>query len=192
MLPLLHKTLGLAGGLLASWGVFASVSLGNNIEVGSILIAAVIAAMAGVFTLRSKVADVWRQEAEGERTARQRIEQELADAAADRAKENEEQREIRHELKSRVAALEAQLKVMEARTDLSAALDAIRQMNDDRTHQVVSTMRDTASLSEQRDQRTHELLEQIRDGLPAEPLEVHEVGEEVHERRKNPDRRENP
>ncbi len=129
MLLLLYKGLGYLTGLLFSLTVIATVDLSNEITLGSILIAFIIIAVSGVFTVRSKIATIWREEAEGERASKDRLEEILANERIERTKFERQQQEIRHELKGEIAALKAQIKVMEAKTDLSVALEAIRQMH---------------------------------------------------------------
>jgi len=172
ILALTHKTLGQAITLFAGMGVFTAVDFSGSITLGSILIAAVIAAMAAFYTLRSRIATVWRDEAEGERAVRKRLERELADEKASRALFDREQQELRHELKDEIASCKAQLKVMEAKTDLTAALEAIRAINERTTESIVEAMTRTSGLSEERDSKTQALLVEIRDKLPNEPIAV--------------------
>ncbi len=129
MLLLLYKGLGYLTGLLFSLTVIATVDLSSEITLGSILIAFIIIAISGVFTVRSKIATIWREEAEGERASKERLEEVIQAERIDRTMFERQQQEIRHELKGEVAALKAQVKVMEAKTDLTVALEAIREMH---------------------------------------------------------------
>lgn len=173
LLILAHRILGhLAITVTASAGVFTAIDFSHTITLGSVLIAFIVIAVSGVFTVRSRIAKIWRDEAEGERAVRQRLERELAEEKTSRAQFDREQQELRHDLKDELAQCKAQLKVMEAKTDLSAALDAIRAMNEHTTEAVVSAMGQTSKLSEERDGRTQALLEEIRDKLPNEPISV--------------------
>lgn len=182
VLILIHRSLGALTALLASLGVATAIDFNHTITLGSVLLAFVIIAIAGVFTIRSKIAAIWREEAEGERASKERLEELLSKERADRSLEEREQQELRHELKNEIASCKAQLKVMEARTDLTAALEAIRVMNADLastvSHEILTLMRHAGHLSEERDQRTHHLLAEIRDKLPTEPFSVHEVRHE--------------
>ena len=181
VLFIIYRALGPMTGLLTSAGVVAAVDFSSEITLGSIIIAFVIIAFAGVITVRSKIATIWRQEAEGERAAKQRLEEQLAAERADRLTFEREQQEIRHNLKGDVVALQAQLKVAEAKTDLTTALEAIRVMNADLAEHVseaiMQVMKTGSQLSEDRDHRTHALLTEIRDKLPTEPFKVHEIHE---------------
>jgi hypothetical protein len=177
LLLLAHKTLGYAISLAGGLGILSAVDFSGSITLGSILIAIIIAAMAAFFTMRSKIATIWRQEAEGERAVKERLRQELADVKAERAAFEITQQELRHDLKDKIAGLDAQLKVMEAKTDLEAALDAIKLMNEHTTESVVQAMHKTSLLSEQRDGKTQALLEEIRDKLPTEPFAVDVIHE---------------
>lgn len=182
VLILIHRALGGATALLTSLGVYTAVDFNHTITLSSVLIAFIIIAIAGVFTIRSKIATIWREEAEGERASKERLEQVLAKERADRAVFEREQQELRHDLKSEVASCKAQLKAMEAKTDLTAALEAIRVMNADLasavSHDILTVMKAAGNLSEERDQRTHRLLTEIRDKLPTEPFSVHEINHE--------------
>lgn len=186
LLPIVHKMLGHSAMLVSGFGALAVVDFSHTVTLGSILIAFIILIVSGIFTVRSKIATIWRQEAEGERAAKERLEEQLAaekagraeDMAAeklDRAAFEREQQELRHDLKDELVACKAQLKVMEAKTDLTAALDAIQAMNAHTTDSIVAAMHKTSLLSEQRDGKTQTLLEEIRDKLPEEPVDVHAV-----------------
>ncbi len=170
MLLLVYKSLGLTAGLLASFGVLATIDFNSQITLGSILIAFILIAVSGIFTVRSKIATIWREEAEGERAAKERYEQALTKERADRIQVERQQQELRHDLKSEVAGLKAQLKAVEAKTDLTAALETIRQMNATLAEQlsgsIVQVLRELAKTSEQRDAGFHSLLTEIRDKLP--------------------------
>ncbi len=170
MLVILYKAIGLTVGLLASFGVIFAIDFNNTITTGSILIAFIIAVAAGAFTVRSKIATVWRQEAEGERARAARLEETLAKERSDRLQLERQQQELRHDLKGEVVALKAQLKAVEAKTDLTVALEAIREMNAHLAEQlsgsIVQVLRELAKTSEQRDAGFHALLTEIRDKLP--------------------------
>ncbi len=186
VLFILYRALGQATGLLAGVGVVFSVDFNNTITTGSILIAFIIAVAAGSFTVRSKIATVWRQEAEGERAKADRLEEMLTKERADRVLLERQQQELRHDLKGEVVALKAQLKAVEAKTDLTAALEAIRQMNaalaEQLSESIVSVLRELAAVSERRDAGFHSLLTEIRDKLPNEPISVHEINHEEEKR----------
>ncbi len=179
VLLILYRSLGQATGLLTSVGVVTAVDFNHTITLGSLLTAFIVIAIAGVFTVRSKIATVWRQEAEGERASKIRLEETLLKERSDRATFERQQQELRHDLKGDVVALKAQLKAVEAKTDLSAALEAIRVMNANLAEAISTTfvqeMRHGSDMSKERDQRTHTLLSEIRDKLPEEPFSVHEI-----------------
>lgn len=177
-LPLIYRMLGHSFSILAGLGIVATFDFQDKITLGSVITTIAIIAVAGVFTIRSKIATIWREEAEGERAAKERCQGELAEEKADRAAFDRQQQELRHELKNEIAECKAQLAVAEARTDLTAALDAIRDIGDHGTavsRELVETIRGWNTLSEQRDQVTHRLLGEIRDKLPSEPIAVHEI-----------------
>jgi len=180
LLLLAHKMLGLGTLIAATGGVLAVVDFTDKITLGSILTTFAIVAVAGIFTIRSKIATIWREEAEGERSAKERLQEELSEEKADRADFERQQQELRHDLKDQISGLRAQLKVMEAKTDLTSALDAIKQMNETAvgviSHAVTDVLERTSKLSEQRDKQTHQILGEIRDKLPSEPINVVEIG----------------
>ncbi len=170
MLIVFYKSLGLMTGLLASAGVLSAVDFNSQITLGSILIAFIVIAVAGVFTVRSKIATIWREEAEGERAAKQRLEETLAKERSEHTQLEQRQQELRHDLKGEIASLTVQLKAVEAKTDLTSALEAIREMNANLAAQlggsIVDVLRELARVSEQRDAGFHALLTEIRDKLP--------------------------
>src|SRR5215471_475232 len=118
-------TCGAAGGALA-----ADLHFSDTITVGSIIVAALVIVLSGLFTLRNNLRSFWHDLAE-ERMAeiealQTRLKEREEEIARDReaargelAKHTEEQRTLRHELKNEIAALNAQLTVAHARTDLS-------------------------------------------------------------------------
>jgi hypothetical protein len=172
VLLLAYKTLGHLAVLIVGAGVFTAVDFSHTITLGSVLLAFIVIAVSGVFTVRSRIANIWRQEAEGERAAKERLQEELDEARASRALFERKQQELRHDLKDELAGLRAHIKVMEAKTDLSIALEAIQKLNERTTEAIVAAMQNTSQLSETRDQATHQLLAEIRDKLPSEPFAV--------------------
>lgn len=162
---------GHAAGLVGAGGAVAAVDFRDEITVGSIIIGAVVIVIAGLFTIRAKIANVWREEAEGERAAKERVKTNLIAERADRAEFEKTQQELRHELKNEVVGLRTQLEVMEARTDLTAALESIQAMNEQTVVLIASQVSEARVVdrqaSEIRDAQTHTLLEEIRDRLPA-------------------------
>lgn len=184
MLPFVYKLLGSSAILTTGVGVLAVIDFSSTITLGSILIGVVVVVVAGLFTIRSNIANIWRQDAEGQRLAKERLQEELIEARASRAKFDREQQELRHDIKDELAACKAQLKAMEAKTDLTVALDAIKQMNEGTIHAISHAFADivqkTSLLSEQRDSETQRLLTEIRDKLPGQPIEVVDVTPDHH------------
>lgn len=172
VLPLIYKMLGHSAGLIGGLGIFTAIDFTHQVTLGSVILTIVIVLIAGLFTVRSKIATIWREEAEGERAAKERLQEELAAERVERAEFEKQQQEVRHELKNELAAVRSQLKVMEARTDLTAALDAIKEMNEHTAGVIAEAMQRGSAQSQQRDEQTHHLLEEIRDKLPSEPIEV--------------------
>jgi hypothetical protein len=179
LLPLIYRTLGHTAGLVGVAGGVAVVDFTDKITLGSIITTVVLVIIAGVFTLRAKIATIWREEAEGERAAKERCHEELLEERSNRLEFDRQQQELRHDLKGEIATLQAQLHVMETKTDLTSALAAIEQMNQAAVSSVSNAIADAlgraALLSESRDIQTHRLLEEIRDKLPDEPIAVHDV-----------------
>ena len=105
----------------------------DTITIGSIIVAALVIVLSGLFTLRNNLRSFWHDLAE-ERLAEiqslhahlaereQEIERDREAARETLEKQTEEQRLIRHELKNEVAALHATLRVEQAKTDLSALM----------------------------------------------------------------------
>ena len=175
LLPLLYKMSGHAVYLIAGLGVVVGVDFQNKITLGSVLVAAVLVILAGIFTIRSKIATIWREEAEGERAAKERLQEELAQEKAARTVFEREQQELRHALKNEIVSLKAQNKVLETRTDLSIALEAIKDIGEHGTavsRELISAIGGWNVQSVERDEQTHELLKEIRDKLPETPVRV--------------------
>lgn len=184
LLPPVYKMLGHAVIAITSLGGLLAIDFTSSVTLGSIIVTVVILAVAGIFTIRSKIADIWREEAEGERAAKERLQEELATEKASRAEFEKEQQEIRHDLKNQIAGCKAQLQVMEAKTDLTMALEEIRKMQQETIQSISNSIADIfIERSKHEHDQTHRLLEEIRDKLPTEPvkmqaadvLPVHEV-----------------
>lgn len=179
LLLLTHKMLGHTFLVLASVAVFAEIDFNHTITLGSILIALVIAGMAGFLTIRSKIATVWREEAEGERAAKERLQDALSVALAERAEFEKAQAELRHGLKNENVALQAQLQVLEAKTDLTGAVERITATSEASGERVATQLADfiktVAGRAEERDAAIVLLLQEIRDKLPSEPIAVREI-----------------
>lgn len=114
----------------------ANVEFSNTITVGSIITAALVVVLSGVFTLRNNMRSFWKNLAEERAEQIKVLEQDAADLQKkihelelkyqrDLAKFAEEQRNIRHELKDELAALNATLAVERAKTDLSALMQQL-------------------------------------------------------------------
>jgi len=176
LLLLAHKTLGTLALLVGSAGVFTAIDFSRTITLGSILIGIVIVIISALFTIRSKIATIWREEAEGERAAKERLEEQLGDEKASRAAFEREQQELRHELKGKIAELSAQLQVMEAKTDLTTALETIKEMNETSVNAIrVAITESFMDRSAKEHAETHKLLGEIRDKLPASPIPIVDV-----------------
>lgn len=169
VLPLIYRMTGHGAALLTGAIGLIAVDFRDQITLGSIMVTVVIMAIAGLFTIRTKIANVWREEAEGERAAKERAQEELKQAAVERAEFERYQQELRHELKNQIAAQRHQIVALEAKTDLTVALENIREMNADLAgsfaNQIAEVLATGSMRSEERDQRTHELLEEIRDRI---------------------------
>lgn len=173
LLILSHKMLGHFAVVLIGAGVFAAVDFSHTITLGSVLVAIVGVIVAVIFTARSKIASVWRQEAEGERAAKERCHEELKEERANRATFDKQQQELRHDLKDEAAGLRAQLKVMEAKTDLTAALRAIQEMNEASVRAITGAVSDAfVEKSKHEHAETHRLLKEISSKLPSEPIDI--------------------
>lgn len=178
VLALTYKVLGILTGLLAGIGLIGAVDFRGTITLGSVLLSLLVIALAAFFTIRSKIATIWREEAEGERAAKQRLEEQLALEKERRLVQDQEQQDLRHELRNELAGARAELKVMESRTDLTAALEAIKDIGEHGTRvsrELVETIGSWNKASVERDDKTHQLLAEIRDKLPQEPFEVKDV-----------------
>jgi uncharacterized membrane protein YhiD involved in acid resistance len=164
-------------GITTGAGVLGSavygVTFNDTVGLGSIVVAAVVVIVAGVFTLRNNLKSFWKELAE-ERGAQVKVleddlknkAQQLVDAqlthTGQMAEFAEEQREIRHALKGKLAELEGKLKLEEAKHDLSAViarLDGLEQAIDSRARLFDKLVAGIAQQSQ--------LLTEIRDQLVA-------------------------
>jgi flagellar motility protein MotE (MotC chaperone) len=170
LLPMTHKMLGHASYLLAGVGGLVAVDLREQITISSIIVACVILAIAFLFTARSKIATVWREEADGQKAKAERLQTELDAARADRAEFDKAQQDLRHGLTTEIATLTANMKVLEAKTDLTKALETIRQINEAGVAAIVGELSGAIGSAirmalDDRDNRLYGLLEEIRDTL---------------------------
>jgi len=173
LLVLAYKSLGLGAVFLTGIGLIATVNFSDTITLGSVLIGIIVLVVAALFTIRSKIATIWREEAEGERARADRLEEQLTEEKQSRGTFERQQQELRHELKDELAGCKAQLKAMEARTDLTVALTEIRKMNEDSVTRIGELVVDTfVEKSKEEHAETHRLLSEIRDKLPTEPREL--------------------
>jgi hypothetical protein len=186
LLALIHKMIGHLAIVMVGAGVFAAIDFSRTITLGSVLLGIIVLVVAAMFTIRSKIATIWREEAEGERARVARLEEQIAEEKEDRANFELAQQEIRHDLKDELAACKAQLKAMEARTDLTVALREIREMNENTVTKIGQLVVDTfVEKSKQEHAETHKLLSEIRDKLPSEPIaiSVQDDGVDAHLRK---------
>jgi len=109
--------------------VFAQVDFSHTITLGSIIVGLVVAGAAFLFTLRSRIATIWKQEAEGWREKAERLAQEVAEERLKASTFAREQQEIRHGLKDELAACRAELKVEQAKHDLTAVLERMQSFH---------------------------------------------------------------
>lgn len=165
LLGLFYKMAGHTGMLVAAGGALA-VDFRDQITLGSIIATATVVVLAGVFTIRSKIATVWRDEAAGEKARAYRLQGELDAERADRLAAEKEHNEIREGFRETIAEQVNKIHTLEARTDLTTALEAIRQMNTSIDGSVVGAIAAATTRSEERDERILKLLEEIRDRLP--------------------------
>lgn len=119
----------LLAGFAGFVSVFAQVDFKGTITLGSILLGIVIAAAAGISTVRSKVSSIWREEAAGWREKAERLEEALAAERAGRATDEREQQDLRHQLKGELAALNAKLKVEEAKHDFGVLIEKMQELH---------------------------------------------------------------
>jgi len=173
LLILAHKTLGFGAVFMTSAGLLWTINFSDTITLGSVLLAIIVLVVAALFTIRSKIATIWREEAEGERARAERLDEQLGQEKESRALFERQQQEIRHDLKDELATCKAQLKAMEARTDLTVALREIRRMNEDSVNKIGDLVIDTfVEKSKHEHEATHALLAEIRDKLPSEPIQI--------------------
>lgn len=114
-------------------------SFSSTITLGSIILGVITVAIAAWFTIRSNVAKVWREEAEGWKETASHERDRREQMAADHAAALDAEREVRHALKDEIAAVRAQLLLEQSKPDLgqivtlaeghySQAMGAVTQM----------------------------------------------------------------
>lgn len=114
---------------LASPGL-ASIGLGlasigsssyNTVQIISIGVGLVVIVAAGIFTIRSKVAQIWREQAEGEKARNDALVAEAKEEAKEHAR-------VVAELKSQVEHLTAELTAANHRTDMTKVTAALEEI----------------------------------------------------------------
>jgi hypothetical protein len=172
LLPRLPVSGSAVAAILAS--AFYSAHLNDVVGLGSILVAAVVVIVAGVFTLRNNLKSFWKTLAEerGEQVKVLEAElrtkaQELLDAQVHHTEQMaafaEEQREVRHQLKTDLATLRGQLTVEQAKHDLSTVIGRLDSLDEtligrERFGELVTAIDSQSGL-----------LAEIRDALAARP-----------------------
>lgn len=130
LLPFFHKLAGHAAVLVGGAGTVAAIDFRDEITLGSVTATATVVAIAGLFTIRSKIAAVWRDEAAGQKERADRLQGELDAEKADRAEFERKQQDLRHALETQIAELTSQMKILEAKTDLNALVETIKHTNE--------------------------------------------------------------
>lgn len=108
------------------------------LELAAIVVGLVVVAVAGLFTIRSNVAKVWREQAEGEKARADGLAADLAEAIKQHAEAQATMRlahagdiaKMQHDIEEQrrvVEQLQADLASANARTDLSALTETIRE-----------------------------------------------------------------
>lgn len=148
----------------------AGVTFSNTIGLGSIVTAAIIVIVAGVFTLRNNLKSFWKELAEERGEQVKVLEEKLAETheqlveaqishTQEMAAFAEEQREVRHQLKNELAVINGQLKVEQTKHDLSTVIARLDELD----NTLVGASRFDGLVTVISDQSR--LLEEIRDGL---------------------------
>lgn len=120
-------------------------SFSGTITLGSIILGILVLIAAGFFTIRTNVAKVWREEAEGQKERADRLQEQL-----------DAEREVRHGLKSELAASEAMLTAERAKPDLSVVATAQAQMMEVLTQLAAASAR--ADTTDSKLEQIHELV----------------------------------
>lgn len=107
--------------------VFAQANFSNTITLGSIILGIVVLVVAALFTIRSNVAKIWREEAEGWKSSALHERELREKSVLDRARELDEERDVRHALKNELAATKADLAVEKAKPDLSLIVEQSKE-----------------------------------------------------------------
>lgn len=126
---------------LGSASVFAQVDFSHTITLGSIILGVLLTAVAGLFTIRTQVVNVWRQTAEGRLERIKELEIDAKDAEREHALAlatlEREQLDIRHDLKAELAACKAELTIEKAKHDLGSVIEQMNNLH----HEAIIEMR---------------------------------------------------
>lgn len=125
----LFLPLALPGLAMVGLGLVAVVNGAYNlIEVVAIVVGLMVIAIAGVFTIRSNVAKIWREQAEGEKARNADLVEQLAEqrlaAAEDLAKVKLEATDLREQLQH----AQSELNAASTRTDLTPVLAVLHEI----------------------------------------------------------------
>lgn len=121
--------------------VLAQTNFSGTVTLGSILLGIIVLVVAAMFTIRSNVAAVWRQEAEGWKAAAEREQEKREAALLEHAEQLEAERVVRHQLKDELATVNALLLVEKAKPDVSALVELSKE-------NYANAMRDISSMVE--------------------------------------------
>lgn len=97
----------------------------NAIEVVAIAVGLVVVAVAGVFTIRSNVAKIWREQAEGEKAKNEDLTKQIAATTLAHASEIADAKLAEAALQAEIHALNVHLEAARARTDLTPVMETL-------------------------------------------------------------------
>lgn len=105
-------------------GSLVAVATGayNAIEVGGILLALLVVAVAGIFTIRSNVAKIWREQAEGEKARNLDLTAQLAEVITEHADVIAKMKLADAEVVAELHRVAAELEAANLRTDLTSVV----------------------------------------------------------------------
>lgn len=128
----------------------------GTITLGSILLGIMVLVAAGLFTIRSNVAKVWREEAEGQKERSDRLQEQL-----------DEEREVRHALKNELVEKQALLLVEQAKPNLEVVAAAQKQ-----TLEVLTQLATAAATAAKTDTKLDEIHDLVNSRLEVALREI--------------------
>lgn len=100
----------------------------NIIEVIAIVLGLLVVAVAGIFTIRSNVAKIWREQAEGEKARNLDLTAQMAELVKEHADDLAAAKIVAAEHEAHLLKVMAELEAANLRTDMNPVLDLLKEI----------------------------------------------------------------